>query len=101
MLCSLPDRPVYFEPALIGEKETQKARYVYAASGVGISVFLVIVAGLLVLLRRRRRSSAKREENLPTEETEMKAMEKSPKRTQVKCDYSLVSEGSKAPPTVV
>lgn len=40
-------------------------------------------------------------ENLPTEETEMKAMEKSPKKTQVKCDYSLVSEGSKAPPTVV
>lgn len=73
----------------------------YAAYGVGILVFLVIVVGLLVLLWRRRRSSAKRMENLPTEETEMKAMEKSPKKTQVKCDYSLVSEGSKAPPTVV
>lgn len=44
----------------------------------------------------------KRDENLGTgEETEMKTMVTSPKKTKVKCDYSLVSEGSKAPPTAV
>lgn len=100
-MCSLSDR-FYFEPVLTGKKETRKAWYVYAASGAGSLLFLLIVASLLVLLWRRRRPSVKRDENLGTgEETEMKTMVTSPKKTKVKCDYSLVSEGSKAPPTAV
>ncbi|XP_020611644.1 E-selectin-like isoform X2 [Orbicella faveolata] len=86
---------------LTGKKETRKAWYVYAASGAGSLLFLLILASLLVLLWRRRRSSEKRSEIPGTDETEMKTMVTSPKKTQVNCDYSLVSEGSKAPPTVV
>ena len=85
---------VIFELVLTGKKETRKAWYVYAASGAGSLLFLLIVAGLLVLLWRRRRRSA-------GEETEMETVVTSPKKTEVKCDYLLVSEGSKAPPTVV
>lgn len=99
-MCYLPER-FCFEPVLTGKKETRKAWYVYAASGVGSVVFLLIVASLMVLLWRRRRSSEKHSEIPGTAETEMTTMVTSPKRTQVKCDYSLVSEGSKAPPTVV
>ena len=78
--------------------ETRKAWYVYAASGAGSLVFLLIVAILVVLLWRRIRSSEKCSEIPGTDETEMVT---SLKRTQVKCDYSLVSEGSRASPPVV
>ena len=73
----------------------------YAASAAGSLLFLLILASLLVLLWRRRRSSEKRSEIPGPDETEMKPMVAPPKKSEVKCDYSLVSEGSKAPPTVV
>lgn len=78
------------------------AWYVYAASGTGSLLFVLIAAGILVLLWRRRRSSVKREESPSgVEETEMEAMVTSPKKTKVECNDLLVSDGSEAPPTVV
>ena len=72
------------------------AWYVYAASGAGSLLFLLIVAGLLVLLWRRRRSNMKQGKNPSAGEgTEMKTMEvTSPKKTEVKCNYLPVRKDS-------
>lgn len=79
------------------------AWYVYAASGAGCLLFLLIAASLLVLLWRRRRSNMKSDKTLDAgEETEMETMAvNSPVKTKVKCNYSLVSKNSNDPPTAV
>lgn len=93
----------YFEPVLAAKTETQMAWYVYAASGAGSPLFLLIAAGLLVLLWRRRRSNMKQGKTPGTGEgTEMKTMEvTSPKKTEVKCNYLSVRKDSADPPVAV